>query len=174
MSVQNQNNKIISYLIIFVSLFILFLFTKDQYLILQEKSDLKESYVLELQEKKETLDSLNKIKNELKKDESITKRYLNEINEDEIIEYFYSYSERGTISIKNISLGEGKVNELGFIESKINVSARVENEAAMKEFLNFLITPGAKYNFFIESFSYPKDGREGSFNVNVPLKLFYK
>jgi hypothetical protein len=44
----------------------------------------------------------------------------------------------------------------------------------MKVFLDYLVAEDAKYRFFIDSFFYPNDEREGSFNIQVPLKIFYR
>lgn len=76
--------------------------------------------------------------------------------------------------MKGITLNEGTVNEFGFKEAKVLLDVRVSDEAAMMKFLDFLTSPKEKYNFFIESFSYPNDGIPGSFNVAIPLKIFYK
>gem|GEM_PF-4470947 len=45
----------------------------------------------------------------------------------------------------------------------------------MFKILDFFIDKDSKYKFFIESFNYPKtDGESGSYNVTIPLKIFYK
>jgi hypothetical protein len=44
----------------------------------------------------------------------------------------------------------------------------------MNKFLDFLTSPSSQYNFFLDNFSYPNDGRKGAFSVNIPLKIFYK
>jgi len=43
----------------------------------------------------------------------------------------------------------------------------------MLDFIDFLIKKDSPYTFFINKFSYPYDNREGSFDINIPLKLFY-
>jgi hypothetical protein len=104
---------------------------------------------------------------------------LVEVKEDEVIDYIYSYvewinSEKGIINIKSIRFSEGKKNELGFLESDVQLSLVVSDEDMLLRFLDFLVSPKSQYNFFIDNFSYPNDGRTWSFSVNVPLKIFYK
>jgi hypothetical protein len=54
------------------------------------------------------------------------------------------------------------------------VNAEVSNEQTMRAFLEYLISNNSKYQFFIESYFYPFDGREGNFNMKLPLKIFYR
>jgi uncharacterized protein YpmS len=44
----------------------------------------------------------------------------------------------------------------------------------MRAFLDHLISDDAKYKFFIDNYYYPFDGREGNFNMQLPLKVFYR
>ena len=174
-----RNNNFISYLIILFSLFILVFFTRDQYNTMQENLDINNDHVVSLLQKKTELDKLNKIRSNIKEGDEKYKKYLINVDEGELIDYLYSYVEKtnwwdSTILIRDISLLEAKKNELGFLEMDINLKVGVSNELTMKRFLNFLISPHWKYNFFIDSFSYPNDGRQWSFNVNIPLKVLYK
>jgi hypothetical protein len=61
-----------------------------------------------------------------------------------------------------------------FLESSINLNVEVSNEKIMKIFLDYLVSQDSKYRFFIDSFHYPFDGREWTFNVQLPLKIFYR
>ena len=56
----------------------------------------------------------------------------------------------------------------------IDVSAQVWDIIVMKAFLDYLIAEDSKYQFFIESYYHPLDGREGNFNMKLPLKVFYR
>jgi len=48
----------------------------------------------------------------------------------------------------------------------------VLDENALLDFIDFLLAPESKYKFFIENLSYNYDS--GSFNVSIPLSVFYK
>ncbi len=179
MSIYKKDKKFISYLVILLSLFVLVIFTKAEISYIQENADTKDTIEAELKTETEKLAALNKIEAELKQDDSETKRYDVELSEDKLMNYFYGYietidAEVGTIAIKSLSMNEWKVNEIGFMESAITLNINVSNEAVMKQFLDFTVSSDSEYQFFIDSFYYPTDGREGGFNVNLPLKLYYK
>ena len=179
MSIYKKDNKFISYLVILLSLFVLVLFTKTEVMNMQENFDAKDTVELELQAKTNELSELNEIEKKLKKDDSATKRYEVSITEDKLMNYFYGYietidSQVGSIGIKSISISEEKENELGFLETSVTLSLNVSNEAVLKQFLDFTVQESADYQFFIDSFFFPTDWREGGFSVNLPLKLYYK
>ena len=187
MSVYEKDNKFLSYLIILISLFIIVLFTKDQFNVIQENLDSKSSYGNELKLKREKLNSLNEIKNELyikdseeksKKSKDVEK-YSFPFSENEMIDYFYWYVESldptsNELKIKSITFSEWIKNEIWFKESNINLNVTVVDKNAMIKFLDFLIDDKSKYKFFINNFSYPNDQKEWWFNLSVPLKLFYR
>ena len=107
------------------------------------------------------------------------KKFSNPIKEDEMINYIYSYIENSSfldsnIVIKDISMSTAKQNELWFQEIDLSISLRVSSEEAMINFLNFILSKDSKYSFFINNFTYPNDDRDWSFNVSIPLKVFYK
>lgn len=166
-------------MIILASLFVLVLFTNGQYEKLQANLDIRESHLSTLESKKEELNRLNKIKAGIKSDSTEYTKYLTDIKEDKLIDYIYTYieslnSEAGIINIKNINISEPKKNELGFTQTDVAIQIIVSNELTMNKFLDFLTSPSSQYNFFLDSFSYPNDGRKGAFSVNIPLKIFYK
>jgi uncharacterized protein YdcH (DUF465 family) len=155
------------------------LFTRGEYEKLQSNLDIRDTHAAKLIEKKEELNRLNKIKADINSDSTEYMKYVTEIKEDELIDYIYTYvestnSEKGIINIKNINISEPKKNELGFTQTDLAIQIIVSNEATMNKFLDFLTSPASQYNFFLDSFSYPNDGRKGAFSVNIPLKIFYK
>lgn len=175
---KNQNNTFISYLIILISLFILFLITYKQYEQLQlnfdEKNQLSSEEITLSNEVKE----LENLSNKLKEDNTKIKKYLQWFSEDEIIKYIYDYvenynKEENIIYITNISMTKWIKNDLWFMQSNINLSVNVSNYDTMKRFLDFFTSNNWKYNFIIDNFNFPNDGREGSFNLNIPLKVYY-
>ena len=186
MSVEMKNNQFLSYLIILLSLFILILFTKDEIMSVQSHLDQVEQLNWELQKTRANQEELQKIALEVEQKDSVTKRYiLSEDNEktsfteDEIINYFYTYADSinsglWTLAINSINISPATENELWFFESTININAQVSSEQIMKWFLDYIIAEDSKYRFFIESYNHPFDGREGNFNMQLPLKIFYR
>ena len=183
MSVYEKNNKFVSYFIILIWLFILVLFSKDEFNIMQENIDTKDTYNEALKIKRDKIQSLNNIKNELKiKKWEISKeveKYSQIFTENELINYFYWYietldSKKNELTIKSINFSEWVKNELWFIESNINLNISVIDKNTMMNFLNFLTEDKSKYKFFINNFSYPNDGKEWWFSLAIPLKLFYR
>ena len=179
MTLNKKNNKFVSYLIILLTLFVLIIVTKDKLTVLQENLDLRETYSIELEEKKEKLKWLNDLKNELANSSENIDKYIVEIKEDEIIDYIYSYIEKtntkeGLTIVKSISISNAVDTEIGFKETTINLNLRVPNENRLKHILDFLTSSNSKYNFFINSFSFPYWSTEWSFNISVPLKVLYK
>jgi predicted Holliday junction resolvase-like endonuclease len=117
MSIYKNNNKLNSYIIILIALFILVLVTKDKFNILQEKLDLKETSNITLLEKRLELERLNNKKTELLNSSENIDKYLLEIKEDELVDYIYSYIEKtndrtGVVIIKSISISEPKDTEI--------------------------------------------------------------
>lgn len=182
MTITNTNNKIYSYIIILLSLFILVLFTRNQISSLQVKLDEKEMKETELQSKRDELQKLNEIKLKVNSKDNWIDKYINKVKEDEIISYIYSKVEEDNLkysdwisTIRSISITEWKINEIWFYESLITLNIRVPTEDRMFKILDFFVKEDSKYKFFIESFSYPKKVEaESSYNITIPLKIFYK
>ena len=177
MSIQNNHS---SYLLVLFSIFILFFITIWQYEFLQENLDEKNESLIKLQEKEDILRELNDLKLKVKSEEvrEDLEKYRVNFSEDEIIKYIYDYAfnsqlKEDRVIIKNISLTPWVKNELWFLESNISLSVRVENENAMRNLLDFLLKDESKYVFFMDSFTYPYDSREWSFDLSLPLKMFY-
>jgi len=174
--IMSANQKTISYLLIILSIFLLFFVITSQYSKMQEKLDTKTSLKEKLVSKKTELKSLNTLKQSLQLNKKEIEKYTTTFSEDKIIKYIYDYAfdeSNLKIRIKNITLNKWIKNELGFIESDINLNIRVENEQSMLNFIDFLLKEKSPYKFFINDFNYPYDNREGSFDISIPLKLFY-
>lgn len=182
MQITNKNNKLYWYIIILVSLFIVVLFTRNQISTMQVKLDEKEQKEIELQIKRDELQKLNDIKSKIETEDTDINKYINKISEDELISYIYSKVEEdnlkysdGVTTIRSLSITKWELNEIWFYESNINLNLRVPSEDRMFKTLDFFIDKDSKYKFFIESFNYPKtDWETGSYNVTIPLKIFYK
>ena len=182
MQIANKNNKLYGYIIILISLFIVVLFTRNQISSMQVKLDEKEQKEIELQTKRDELQKLNDIKSKIETESSDINKYIYKISEDELINYIYSKVEEDNLkyadwvtTIRSLSISKWELNEIGFYESNISLNLRVPSEDRMFKILDFFIDKDSKYKFFIESFNYPKtDGESGSYNVTIPLKIFYK
>lgn len=189
MAVPKNDTKIITMLLILLSLFIIVFFTKSFYFELIDSMDENDTKEALYESKKQEVDKLSTDASNLKKTEvdseqtdSIVsnkeiKKYLSRVSEDELIEEIYwfaeSYSRNGwEVAIRSLWFSQWATNELGFEESLININARVKNTASMKDFLDF-ITENEKYSFFIESFSVPEK-TQSYFNIRIPAKVFYK
>ncbi len=176
--VKNQNNTFFSYLIILLSIFILFLVTYKQYEELQVNLDEKIILLNNETELKTEINRLNTLENDLKENNVEVQKYLTEFSENEVIEYIYDYIEKynkdgDIIYITDINLSEWVINDLWLKESNINISANVSNIDTMKRFLNFFVSTNSKYNFYIDNFTFPNDSRAWSFNINLPLKIYF-
>lgn len=183
MSIWNKNNKIYWYIIILISLFIFVLFTRNQISSMQFKFDEKEQKEIALQTKRDELQKLNDIKTKVNSEESGINEYISNFSEDELINYIYSKIEEDNLkytdwvsTIRSLSMTKWKLNEIGFMESTIILNLRVPTEDRMFKILDFFIKDDSKYKFFIDSFAYPKLDleTESSYNITIPLKIFYK
>lgn len=183
MNLTNKNNKLYWYILILLSLFILVLFTRNQIYTLQENLDEKNNKEVSLLSKRNELDKLNEIKIKVEEKNSWIDNYINSIKEDELLSYIYSKVEEDNLkytdwisTIRSLNIKEWKINELWFYESLVTLSIRVPNEERMNKLLDFFVKEDSKYKFFIDSFSYPKNSSsiDSSYNITIPLKIFYK
>lgn len=181
MTITNKNNKLYWYIIILFSLFILVLFTRNQISSLQVKHDEKSQAKIELENKRQELQILNDIKIKVEQEWNGIDKYINKISEDELINYIYSKIEEDNLkytdwvsTIRSLTITEWELNEIGFYESNISLSLRVPSEDRMFKTLDFFVKEDSKYKFFIDSFSYPKKWLDSSYNITIPLKVFYK
>ena len=174
---MNNNSKFISLIIGFISIFIIVFFTITFWTGLQKSLDQKVTLESQLKTKEQEKAKLESIKKEVEsgKNKDIEK-YIFQFKEDELIQYIYDFAQENQsyMSIRQVTFEEGKQNEYGFKEGRIQIDMRVGGESTMMSFLDFLTSDQSKYSFFIDSFSYPNDGLAGSYNVSIPLKVFYK
>lgn len=197
MSIIQKENKILSVLLLFFSLFIIIFFIKDLFYKVQENRAIKSENEAILSKKVAELEKINSIKNKLdniwkinKKSGKLTSeqkdslemlKFSQNFKEDEMLLYIKDYAnnfnkqaDEEMISIKSLTFSKPVKSELGFLETKINISAKVANEETMKTFLNFLIWDNSKYKFFITEFSFPNSGNHWALNINIPLRLLHK
>lgn len=183
MQTHNNQNKLLFYFLVFVSFFILIFFAKDYYYTLQENNDILATKQAEVNEKRKTLTDLETLSKKIasKKWAEVSEigKYVHEIKEDELIDYFYAYVNNNRnwswyILIDTISFEKWAKNEYGFNEWSVNLSLTVSDETKMLEILDFVTSPNSTYKFFIDNFSFPNDKSGTSFQVNLPLRVFYK
>ncbi|NDK08723.1 hypothetical protein EOM39_05795 [Candidatus Gracilibacteria bacterium] len=178
MKINNQN-KLLFYFLILVSLFILFTFTKGSYFSILNNLDALEIKENEYTKKVQILQEIEKISKNISNETDI-KKYVNEVKEDELIDYFYNYvatsrSGSGFTVIDSINFDKGSKNEYGFNEGRINLVITVSDEQEMFRMIDFITSAESKYKFFIDNFSFPNDmSIVGSLQVNIPIKMFYK
>jgi hypothetical protein len=184
MSYLAKNNKIYWYIIILVSLFILVLVTKNQFSSIQIKKD--EILVNKINEISlwEEVNRLNEIRNKILNEDNDINKYIVDVSEDLIIESIYSKIEKDNnsnnnnpwdlVKILNLTMYKWGVNDLWFKELTLNLNLTVPSEDRMIKLLDYFTWDEAEYKFFITSFSYPSLNNNSFFNVNIPLKIFYK
>lgn len=174
------NKKFLWMFLILLSLFVFIFFTQWYYSNLISTMDLKAEKKKEISDKITKLDNLKKNKDKLEKswwsESEKIKKYSHKPTESDLIREFYSsvdrVDENWNMKILSLSMSEGVKNELWFMESKIQISARFSNEQVMKDFLYYL-TKKSKYKLFISSFNLPKIEEGKEFNLQIPLTLFY-
>nr|MDD3720025.1 hypothetical protein [Candidatus Gracilibacteria bacterium] len=178
-----DQNKLLFYFLVVLSIFIILFFAKDYFNSIQENKDSLSVIETELNDKRAVLTKLEELNRTININNSggidEIKKYVHEIKEDELLDYFYSYvynsrNGSGYILIDNISFDKGTTNEYGFNEGTITLSLTVSDEYKMFEMLDFIISPNSAYKLFIDNFSFPNDKTEGSFNISLPLRIFYK
>jgi transcription initiation factor TFIIIB Brf1 subunit/transcription initiation factor TFIIB len=161
MSIFKKENQLLSIVLVLFSLFIIIFFIKDMFYEMQANNIKSSENNKILTQKEEELKKLNEAKNRLDNIKDIDKnsktltvkqkegleilKISRKFKEDEILLYLKDYAENFNkqadeemISIKSLNFTEAKESELGFLETQINISAKVKNNEAMKTFLSFL------------------------------------
>ena len=183
MSINTPKNTFLSYIIILLALFILVFFTKNTFSALQQNLDTKDQKNSIVQSNETELARLNKIEKDFSDNSSEAtseiSKFTKDFDDQAIIDHIYDYVEKvnseGTaVAIKSVNFSEGKIGDLWFKEANINVTARFGNEQRLLDMLSYFTNPDANYTFFIDSLSYPAIWKSTSFQVSIPLKLFYK
>ncbi len=176
---MNNQNKILFYFLILLSIFILLTFTKGGYQSVLNNMDMVEAKNIEYVEKEKVLKEIEEVSKNASKDINLT-RYIHEVKEDELIDYFYNYvatnkSWSWFIIIDSINFDKWSKNEYAFNEWRINLLLTVSDETEMFNMLEFINSETGTYKFFIDNFSFQNDSsRQWSFQVNIPIKMFYK
>lgn len=175
----NDQNKLLFYFLIFLSLFILIFFTKDLYITVLKNMDLVESKQTEATTQFWVLSKLEEVKKNLWKNVKLNK-YIKDVKEDELIEYFYGFINNNRswswyIIVDSLNLVKGTKNEYWFNESKINLILTLSDEQEMFKMLDFITSEESSYQFFIDNFSFPNDmDNKWGFQVSIPIRMFYK
>ncbi len=182
---MNNNKETFTQLfIVLLGLFIFIFFTRWFYSDLIWNLDRNEQKNNTYKEKITELDIISKRQKELEvatgwwketKKFLEIKRYLQPVTENEIINEIYSMAENrinGKVKILSLSMSEWVKNELGFMESKLNISAIVDNKNSMKQIFDYLNTK-TKYKIFINSFNMPKQPGILWYRIQIPATIFY-
>ena len=178
MNIQTNQNKILSMLLILLSLFIFVIFTKDSYSELLINMNAHEESDILYNSTKEELNILSKRSKELKWSGSWaeTAKYLKWLKEDEIIRELYWYVEESSknweLKLLSTTFNKWSKNEMGFNEVTIQVNVRVPNMKALSSFLDFIVD-NEDYKFFVTQLSLPRETNK-KFNIQIPITYFYK
>ena len=171
----------LTYVFIFLSIFVLVIFTKDYFYNLSALNQEIANVEKNIESKESELANLKDIKTKIESWELGANfdfsKYLINFDEHKILNFLYSYAQRSAnlnrVLINSINIDEWKINDFWFREWKINMSVTFVWEEDMIKMLNFLIENDS-YNLFIHDFSYPYGKTNEPFNVNIPLKVLYK
>jgi len=166
---------LLTYLLLIVTIFIIFFVTTKLYDSNNQINYSKNTLNQKIKELETKYSELSKIKSDLSKaDQKDMEKFLINFSEDELTSYFYDYAKNNEIntSINSINLTEWQKNDFGFKEWNINLNVSFDWEESMIKMLNFIINSD-KYNFYIHSFDYnfwqiwPRE-------VSIPIKVLYK
>lgn len=168
---NKQKYKLLTYVFLFLSLFVGIIFTKNFYTWLWVNIEQKKSLEYTLESTKNEYSELKSIQEKIKNDGwwEEWEKFLIDFSEDELLQYFYS--SNGNFS--EIEFTPGTLNDFWFLEWKINLSMTFSSEKNMKDFIDKTLLKSPKYNFYIHDFSYPF-GEVWPFEVNIPIKILYK
>jgi len=181
---MQTNQKFIQMFLVLISLFIFIFFTRWYYSDLIANMDINDEKTKIYNEKVSEVDKLSKKQDELKKaikdwwkksKQSIEiEKYLEKVTEDKVIEEIYWMAENNIVwvEILSLSMSEWVKNELGFLESQLNISAIVQNEKSIKGLFDYL-NQSSKYKIFIKSFNMPKKPGVLGYKIQVPATIFY-
>jgi len=181
---MQTNEKFIQLSIILLALFIFIFFTRSYYEDLIWNLDINDQKNKVYKEKLDEANYLSIRQKELEKakqwgketkEYKEIKKYLEPVTEDKIIEEIYwAVSNRinGGIKVLSLSMWEGVKNELGFLESKLDISLIVKDEETMKDLFDYL-NNDSKYKIFINSFNMPKQASVLGYKIQIPATIFY-
>ncbi len=183
MNINNNDNNLVSYILLLIVLFILIFFTKDIAVSIYSNISEKQTLETQLEEVREQRKYYTNLKTQLESGQweqvEQLKKYATVFKQDEFIDFIYNYVETTNIwgssaVIKSLHFSEPVENEIGFMQVDVDVNMKVSNLATMASILDFLVSDAAKYKIFITDFSYPNTSLSESFNINIPLTIFYK
>lgn len=178
-----MNNKtkytFLSYLFVLLTLFIVFISTKDLVINVLSTSSQLQQLELAIKEKSKEYDALLQLKNDLYKwqnEFSNFSKFLINFSEDELLDYFYTYAHNhvGTMKIESLHVSEWKINEFWLMQWDIKLQAVFQKEQDMIDLLNFLLR-SEKFNLYIHEFTYPYGSiTKEPIAVTIPIKILYK
>lgn len=176
---NNAKYKFLTYLFLLLSVFVLFLFSKNIYSEIIYNNKEKQTLLEKIEQKNQEYASLVKIKSDIDSgniENTDFEKFLSDFSEDELVEYFYAHANNNKTkwSIESLSLSEGTYNEFGFKEAKIDINAIFTTEKDMMDIISALILNSPKYNLYIHQLNYPMGTISWPISVSLPIKLLYK
>ncbi len=175
---NNAKYKFLTYLFLLLTVFVVFLFSKNLYTQITENTKQKQALTQQLEEKNAQYQEISKIKSDIDSwavQDIDFDKFLSNFSEDELVEYFYSYANNNPskVQIQTIGLSQWAYNEFGFMEAKIDLWVTFSSEKDMLDMITFLQN-SQKYNFFIHELNYSLGNTLSPISVNIPLKVLYK
>lgn len=192
-----NNTKFLWTVLIFLSLFIILLFTKEQIYSWQSLSEEKWNLIKKEQELSVTNWELTDISKKLDKESadfdgaeySKIQKFSKGLKEDEIVNFIYSKIWQlnwqipvKRVEIKSLKISAWQENLMKFLESNISLDLKVSSKEKLKEVLN-LLNDNEEYRFFVTSLNFEDRTSENLvtsenwnewIEVSIPLKIFYK
>lgn len=192
-----NNTKFLWTVLIFLSLFIILLFTKEQIYSWQSLSEEKWNLIKKEQELSVTNWELTDISKKLNKESadfdgaeySKIQKFSKGLKEDEIVNFIYSKIWQlnwqipvKRVEIKSLKISAWQENLMKFLESNISLDLKVSSKEKLKEVLN-LLNDNEEYRFFVTSLNFEDRTSENLvtsenwnewIEVSIPLKIFYK
>lgn len=176
---NNAKYKFLTYLFLLLSVFVLFLFSKNIYSEILQNNKEKQVLLQKIEEKNQEYASVAKIKSDIDAgniENADFEKFLSDFSEDEVVEYFYAHANTNKTkwSIESLSLSEGSFNEFGIKEARIDINAVFATEKDLMDVISALILNSPKYNLYIHQLNYPMGSVSGPISVSLPIKLLYK
>lgn len=179
----NKNNSFLAYILILLSFFVLIFFTKNFYKETQVLLDETESVTQKLEKVSTDLSKMQSLSQKLQNDSGEERELVNplleKVSESALLEHFYSYAQeknqdKNTIVYRSIDFSPETINDLGFKQIQINISALFAWENTLLSFMNFITSSNSRYTFYVEDFDYPMNEAAGNISASIPLVVYYK
>lgn len=165
--------KLYTYLFIILSLLVILLFGKPAFQNFSMNSKIKTELTNSHEAKNQEYNDLVKMKEDLGRGNTWEyAKYFSDTSEGALVDYFYSSFDSGIGNqITGISFNEWSINQYGFKEIQVNVSATFRNEEALLGYIQSYIIDSPQYELYLLSLNY-SIGTPWPINITLPITLF--